>query len=152
MSKVFVDTNILISNSEKLFNTYDKIIICGVVLQELDKHKYSNDEYKKYQARLATRLIEQNEDKVEYEMCEGSASLPTYFDRDSNDNKILSILLDLCVSDNSIIALSNDLNFRQKCKLLKIPCEKFGDGVNNEGYKGFVELNLSSEEILRRFI
>lgn len=148
MSKtVFVDTNILMSNPEKLFDTYDRIIICGVVLQELDKHKYSSDENKKYQARLATRLIEQNEDKIQYEIREGSASLPFYFDMGSNDNKILSILLDLRVSDDSIVALSNDLNFRQKCKLLKIPCEKFNCDISETGYKGYLELNLNSEEI-----
>ncbi|HHX70791.1 MAG TPA: hypothetical protein GX708_22415 [Gallicola sp.] len=144
---VFVDTNILMSNPEKLFDTYDRIIICGVVLQELDKHKYSSDENKKYQARLATRLIEQNEDKIQYEIREGSASLPSYLDSSSNDNKILSILLDLRVSDDSIVALSNDLNFRQKCKLLKIPCEKFNCDISETGYKGYLELNLNSEEI-----
>ena len=148
MSKtVFVDTTILMSNPVKLFDTYDRIIICGVVLQELDKHKYSSDENKKYQARLATRLIEQNEDKIQYEIREGSANLPSYLDSSSNDNKILSILLDLRVSDDNIVALSNDLNFRQKCKLLKIPCEKFNCDISETGYKGYLELNLNSEEI-----
>lgn len=148
MSKTaFVDTNILMSYSDKIFEKYDKVIIPGVVLEELDKHKISSDPNKQYQARQATRIIEANEDKVEYVIKEGSASLPIYFGRDSNDNRIISVLKDLCFKDDNILALSNDMLFRQKCKLLGLPCEKFKDDSLDDVYKGYKEVNLNEYEL-----
>lgn len=148
MQKVFCDTNILMSYSDKIFEKYDKVIISGVVLEELDKHKISSDPNKQYQARQATRIIEANEDKVEYVIKEGSASLPIYFGRDSNDNRIISVLKDLCFKDDSsILALSNDMLFRQKCKLLGLPCEKFEDDNLDDVYKGYKEVTLDEYEL-----
>ena len=51
--KVFCDTNVLMSYSPQLFNKYKdnpnvKFIISGFVLNELDNHKMSFDESKKY--------------------------------------------------------------------------------------------------------
>lgn len=146
--KIFVDTNVLMSYSDKIFDTYDKIIISGIVLEELDKHKYSSDPNKQYQARQATRLIEANEDKIEYVIKEGCASLPIYFGRDSNDNRIISVLKDLCFKDDGdILALSNDMLFRQKCKLLGLPCEKFECDSLNDIYKGYKEVTLNEYEL-----
>jgi len=67
------------------------------------------------------------------------------------DNKIISLLKDLYTVDNSIIALSNDLLFRQKCKLLGIPCEKFFDEDNKEIYTGYKEVILSEEELAEHY-
>lgn len=140
LKKVFSDTNVLMSYSNDLFKSFDKVYICGVVLQELDKHKMSSDENRKFQAREATRNIEKNEDKVEFVFKEGTYSLPTYLDKDSNDNKIINVLIDLLVLDKDIIALSNDLNFRQKCKLLNVPCEKFEGNSYDNSYTGYKEV------------
>ncbi len=150
--RIFVDTNILMSYSDKIFEKYDKVIISGVVLEELDKHKISSDPDKQYQARQATRIIEANEDKIEYVIKEGCASLPVYFGRDSNDNRIISVLKDLCFKDDSnIIALSNDMLFRQKCKLLGLPCEKFELEDRNEVYKGYKKLSGDTDFINNLF-
>lgn len=147
MRKAFVDTNVLMTNSKKIFEEYDRVIICGVVLQELDKHKYSSDENRKYQARLATRLIEENEDKVEFEIREGSFSLPLYFHSEDKDNRILSIAKELSIIDSGLEILSNDLNFRQKAKCIGLNVSKFEDETFNSGYKGFIELSMTSDEI-----
>lgn len=145
MQKVFVDTNILMSYSTQIFNTFNHIIICGQVLNELDKHKESDSETKKYQARRAGRDIEDNEEKIEYVIREGSYSLPLSFDSSSPDNRIISTLMDLYIVDKNITALSNDLLFRQKCKSLDIPCKKFGG--EDVAYKGYVELYLTTSEV-----
>lgn len=144
MQRCFVDTNVLMTSATEIFDTYDKAIICSVVLEELDKHKYSSDENKKYQARLATRIIEENEDKILYKMFESD---PSCFENNTNDNKIINILKETYEEDRDIVALSNDLNFRQKCKCLNIPVIKFGSGTYADGYRGFLELNLTSDEI-----
>jgi len=145
--KIFVDTNILMSNSTQLFEKFknNTIIISGYVLNELDKLKMSSDENKKFKARRASKDIESNQDKIEYVVREGSYSLPLSFDISSMDNRIISVLMDLYTIDKNIIALSNDLLFRQKCKMLGIPCEKFEDDKN--AYKGFIELQLTPGEI-----
>lgn len=152
LKKVFVDTNVLMSHSTKIFDTYDKILISGYVLNELDKHKMSFDENRKFQARRATRDIENNEHKVEYVIKEGSYSLPLSFDVSSMDNKIISLLKDLCIVNDGITALSNDLLFRQKCKLLGIKCEKFDDGKSEENnYTGYKEVTLTEYELASHY-
>ncbi len=148
-SKIFVDTNILMSFSSQLFEKYknNKIIISSYVLQELDKHKVSSDENKKFLARRAGRDIEHNEDRIEYVIEETNYSLPPSFDIFSMDNKIISVLNNLYKIDDSVYALSNDLLVRQKCRLLGIPCGKFEDDRNNDDiYTGYKEIYLSETE------
>ena len=86
-TKIFLDTNVLMSHSSQLFNKYKdnpntKFIICGFVLNELDNHKMSFDESKKYKARQASRDIEANQDKIEYVVRENNFeyNLPISFD------------------------------------------------------------------------
>lgn len=145
--KCFVDTNVLMQHSTEVFNKYEKVYICGYVLQELDKHKISDSESKKYQARQAGRDIENNELKVEYVIKEGSFSLPTYFVNDSMDNRIISVLKDLYTVDKEIVALSNDLLFRQKCRLLDIPCEKLDGNDKDDIYTGYKEAIMDEYEM-----
>lgn len=151
--KIFCDTNILMSHSAELFKKYkyNTIIISGYVLNELDKLKMSSDESKRFKARRASRDIEKNEFRIEYVVREGSYSLPLSFDISSMDNKIISLLMDLYIINKNIIALSNDLLFRQKCKMLGIPCEKFEDDKNDEIYSGYKEVLLQQEELAEHY-
>jgi len=163
--KVFCDTNVLMSHSSQLFNKYKehpnvKFIICGYVLNELDNHKMSFDESKKYKARQASRDIEANQDKIEYVVRENNFeyTLPLSFDKLSMDNKIIGVLNNLYFSNEEfgkengieIYGLSNDLLFRQKCRLLGIRCDKFDGDVNgNDGkYNGYKEVIISEDEEL----
>lgn len=148
MQKVFCDTNVLMDYSKEIFDSFDKVQICGYVLQELDKHKNSPDPEKAYKARRAGRDIEKFEDnKVEYVIREGSYSLPLYLSEDIMDNKIISVFKELHINDNSIIALSNDLYFRRTCKLLGILCEKFKlDNSDIETYTGIRETFVTEQE------
>ena len=163
--KVFCDTNVLMSNSTQIFDKYKdtntKIIISGYVLNELDKHKISSDENKKYKARQASRDIEENQDMIEYVVRESNFEyiLPFSFDKDNYDNKIIQVLNNLYFSNEEfgkengieIFALSNDLLFRQKCKLLGIRCDSFNGNDYKTSYKGHIELILTSDEINKFF-
>ena len=162
ITKIFLDTNVLMSYSSQLFNKYKdnpntKFIICGFVLNELDNHKMSFDESKKYKARQASRDIEANQDKIEYVVRENNFeyNLPLSFDKLSMDNKIIGVLNNLYFSNEEfgkengieIFALSNDLLFRQKCRLLGIRCDKFdGDDKSDEVYNGIRKLILTEQE------
>lgn len=152
MQKVFCDTNVLLSYSKEIFEQYqnkESVIICSYVLGEIDRLKEFGTEEKKYQARRVSHDIENNEDKIHYEIREGSYSLPLSFDKNSPDNKIISVLMDLYINDNEILALSNDLLFREKCKSLKLPCKKFGNDNNDlkNIYKGYKCVALSEFEL-----
>jgi len=137
--------------SQEIFDIYDRVYICGYVLQELDKHKMSSNEEKKYLARKAGRTIEANRDKIFYLINECDFNLPSYFDIGSMDNKIISVLNQLYDSDNEVVALSNDLLFREKCHLLMIPCEGFEDNVSDSIYKGYQKLSGNTDFINNLF-
>lgn len=147
--KVFPDTNILMTYPKELFAICNKVYISGVVLEELDDLKESSNSDKAYKARNAGRLIEENEEKVEFIKYEGQFSLPFYFNKDRKDNQILSIIKDLNTRDNNILILSNDLLFRLKCKLLGIPCIKFMPNDNEGIYTGYKIIDTTEDELAR---
>ena len=90
---------------ESIFLNNDKVYICGYVLQELDKHKESHIDDKKFKARRAGRAIEKYADKIIYIINECDFNLPSYFDIGSMDNKIISVLNQLYDSDEEVIGL-----------------------------------------------
>lgn len=134
------------AHSPTLFNTYDQILICDVVLHELDKHKYSSDPNKQFQARQAHRLIKQNRDKITFCLNNKGFKLPDSFDPEDNDNKIINIFRDLYLKDNSFFMLSNDLNVQFKCECLGLPCVEFSED-DKEIYKGYKELTGNTDFI-----
>lgn len=138
MNKVFVDSNVLMEYSIQLFEKYEHILISDVVLEEIDKHKYSSDPSKRYQARLASRQIEENEDKIEYCLKNGNFKLPDSFDLKDNDNKIINILGD--IYNNDLLVLSNDLGFKHKCKCLGFSVISFVDDLSKNIYRGYKEI------------
>ena len=165
-NKVFCDTNVLMSNSTQIFDKYKdtntKILISGYVLNELDKHKMSSDENKKYKARRASRDIEANQNMIEYVVRESNFkyTLPFSFDKDNYDNKIIEVLNNIYFENEEfskengikIYSLSNDLLFRQKCKLLGIRCESFdGDNKSDDKYNGYKEVILSNIELAEHY-
>jgi PhoH-like ATPase len=149
-SKVFVDTNVFMSYSTELFNIYDELFICDVVLSELDKHKTSSDSNKQFQARQTHRAIKKNKSKIKYCMKNGDFQLPDSFNLKDNDNKIISIYGDLYNADNSIIAISNDSNFQYKCECLGLPVEEFGHDETNI-YLGYKKLSGDTDFINNLF-
>lgn len=146
MKKCFIDTNILMEFSTQLFEKYEDILISDVVLQELDKHKYSLDPNKQFKARQAHRLIKQNRGKITYCLKNGDYKLPDSFDMNDNDNKIISIFGDLYNNDNSLVILSNDLNFQFKCECLGLPIKEFESSDNNI-YLGYKEISGNTDYI-----
>jgi len=144
----FPDTNVLMEDPDSIFLNYDKVYICGYVLQELDKHKESHVDDKKFKARRAGRAIEKYADKIQYIINECNFDLPSYFDIGSMDNKIISVLNQLYDSNNEVRAISNDLLFREKCNLLMIPCDKLEEkSSEDDNYKGYREVTFSDSEL-----
>lgn len=143
---VFPDTNILMHHCQELYALHDKIYICGVVLEELDRLKESSDAEKAYLARTAARTIQENESETEFLLCENNFGLECDLDLSRNDNRIINLLHNLQQQDNAICGVSNDLLFRLKCRLLKINCIEFKP-QKDILYTGYKIIDLTDEEL-----
>lgn len=152
-SKPCLDTNILLPYSREVFESLDNINLFGFVLGELDNlKKNGKTEEVKFQARRATRDIEKYKDKITYIIDETDYELPSCYDKDVMDNKIIALVKKLYDKDNEYYALSNDLLFKAKCKSLNIPCEKFGDeSSSGQMYKGFQKLSGDTDFVNNLF-
>jgi predicted ribonuclease YlaK len=136
--------------SKEIFDKFDVVYITGYVLRELEKHKQSNNEEKKYLSRRAVNDIEVNENKVIYFVSECNYNLPSHLDKDIMDNRIISNFKEIYDKDNSVIFLSNDILFKHNCNSLGVPCQKFGGQYDNDLkniYKGYRKIVLSDVEL-----
>ena len=70
MKYLFMDTSALMHGSvelQELINEENAVlVICSTVLEELDGHKDSNNGEKKYKARQAFKLINNNPNAIQY--------------------------------------------------------------------------------------
>jgi len=150
--KPYIDSNIFMRYSKQLFEEFDHIWLSGFVAGELDHlKKEGKTEEVKYEARVATRYLDDNEDKITYIIDETNFDLPSNFDKENMDNKIISIFNKMCKNDKDFVAYSNDILFRQKCKSLNIPYQKYGNEKSNSIYKGYQKLNGDTAFINKLF-
>ena len=145
----YIDSCVLMDHPKEVFEKFDHIFLSGYVAGEMDNlRKNGKTEETKFQARRACRYIDENEDKITYLIRETDYDLPEDFDKDNMDNKIISILYKMWKNDNTFIAYSNDILFRQKCKKLGIPYSKFEPAeFDGEKYTGYKILEMSEYEL-----
>src|SRR6056297_2749519 len=114
--KITVDTSALVNylkDIEDNINKYD-FILPSTVVEELDNLNKSDNFDKSYKARKALRFIEKNIDRFEYIICDDSLiSLPNHWERNKNDNIILSV----AKNTNSSL-FCRDRNLKLKAKVL----------------------------------
>lgn len=154
LKKCFCDTNVLLSAPAEIFALYDKVYICGYVLEEIGKLKKSDDKETKQKAIIADNIIEENDEKVEYIINEILWNLPNCFDKKITDNWIISTFKDLRESNDDIVCLCDDLLFRQKCRKLKLPCNRLKvDKVDKKefDYQGYKIISLTDEELASHY-
>ncbi len=135
--KVVLDTNILL-DSYHLIQEYDCVLLSHT-LRELDKHKMSHNYELAYNARQAVRFIEQNINKVTFDV-KDYPSIDGY-DEGYQDNRILKACL-----DNNYSLASRDLLIKQKARAFGIEVVDV-DRLNEEEYDGYKELELTDEQI-----
>ena len=136
MKNVILDTNILMNDID--LNQYEKVYIPIVVLEELDKHKHSDNNEKAYKARKAIHNIENAKNKIY--RSNFSAILPQWLDLKIPDNRILGFAKDITTFDKESILLTMDLNMVQKAESLEIPVEKWVGNSENNSYKGYKKI------------
>ena len=143
----YIDSCVLMDHPKEVFEKFDHIFLSGYVAGEMDNlRKNGKTEETKFQARRACRYIDENEDKITYLIHETDYDLPEDFNKDNMDNKIISILYKMWKNDNTFIAYSNDILFRQKCKKLGIPYSKFEVDIEEDLYSGIRETWITEQE------
>jgi predicted ribonuclease YlaK len=153
---LFLDTSALMHAShelEELLQDNVKLVVCSTVLEELDRHKDCDNGEKKWKARRAFKFINNRPEQVEYVVNEtpNKFVLDTLFygfDINHPDNKILYSCYEFIEShkNDEIVLITNDNGMVAKCNLLKIPCTRLTKSVDENMYKGFIEIYGTEEE------
>jgi predicted ribonuclease YlaK len=128
-----VDTNVLLKHTDKL--DHRQIVIPSMVLRELEKHKLSQNQTLAYQARVATRYIEQHVDDIFIDVKDYTVQLGNDFDANYADNKILQ-----CCIDNQFGLITYDLLLKQKARGFQISLLELD--AEEERYFGYLESHV----------
>lgn len=144
MKNVILDTNTLMNGID--LNDYNVVYLPIVILEELDKHKHSDNTEKSYKARKAIHNIK-NAKNIKYKT-EYSATLPIWLDLKSPDNRILGFAKDITQFDKESVLLTMDLNMIEKAKALGIPVGEWNGNVSNkEEYTGWKTIDMTENEL-----
>ena len=158
MSKYyFADTSALMhayNDLEKQIEEYDiTLVVCSTVLEELDKHKDGDSSEKKFLARKSLKLINNHPNNVLYVIDEIPdkylvKTLFFGFDMDAPDNKILYTCYNYMETHKGeyIDLITNDNGMVAKAKMLNIPVVRVTKPIDEEFYKGYIELYGTEEE------
>ena len=153
---LFMDTSALMHATKELqefINEGAKLVICSTVLEELDRHKDCDNGEKKYKARQAFKLINNNPNSIKYVVDEVPdkfivETLFYGFDMNHPDNKILYACFNFMEKqkEESCVLVTNDNGMITKANLLSIKAFKIIQGQDEELYRGFIELYGTEEE------
>ena len=158
MSKYyFADTSALMHAYNDLEKQIEEdnitLVVCSTVLEELDKHKDGDSSEKKFLARKSLKLINNHPENVLYVVEEVPdkylvKTLFFGFDMDAPDNKILYACYNYMGNhrDEYIDLITNDNGMVAKAKMLNIPVVRVTKPIDEEFYKGYIELYGTEEE------
>jgi predicted ribonuclease YlaK len=152
---LFMDTSALMHATNELQQLIDEgaiLVVCSTVLDELDKHKDCDNGEKRYKARQAFKLLNNN-DSIKYIVNEvpDKFTVETLFygfDMNQADNKILYACVDFIDANKNakVVLITNDNGMIAKANMLKIESLKLVKAQDEEMYKGFIELFGTEEE------
>ena len=163
MKKIFVlDTNVLLHDPTALFKFEDNEVVLPItIIEELDRFKKSPEETGR-NARQTSRTLDKlrakgrltdgipldKEGSLRVVLCESATlkKLPPELERDSGDNQILAVALDLkhdCQCP--VIVVSKDTNLRLKADSLGLLAQDYETDkiFVDDLYTGCIEINLA---------
>lgn len=169
MTKCYVlDTNVLLHSPNSIFAFNEHtIVIPEVVIEELDRFKKESSE-RGANSRHVSRIIDKF--RLEGNLLEGvklnefggilrlaanhlSTSMPSHWDREKGDNRILQVCKGLVESGQTAILVSRDTNMRVKAAILEIPAEDFKNdkvATIDQQYTGR-QIVYASSEVINEF-
>ena len=154
---LFLDTSALMHAYSELETMIDEedvtLVVCSTVLEELDRHKDGSSGEKKFLARKSLKLINNHPDNVQYVVDEIpdpriTKTLFYGFDMNHPDNKILYACYNF-IEDNPglhVDFVTNDNGLVAKANMLNLPVIRVARAVEDELYKGYIELYGTEEE------
>ena len=151
---LFSDTSALMHGNKELFDLLEegyKLVLCSTVLEELDRHKDCDNNERKWKARQAFKIINNNPNSMVYVIDEVPnrfivESLFYGFDMNHPDNKILYACYEFMNKHKNVILMTNDNGMVAKANALKIPSMKLIKQEQEDHYKGYIELYGTEEE------
>ncbi|MFA7577529.1 MAG: PIN domain-containing protein, partial [Candidatus Muiribacteriota bacterium] len=169
IKKYVLDTNVLISDSDAIYNFEDnEVIIPLIVLEELDRLK-SNAGSAGANARKVLKNFDKLREKgslikgvevgnggilkIDTEHTNLHDEIPASLDRNSPDNYIISVAYALSKeSKEPVIIVSNDINVRVKSNAIGVKAESYESNKVNflDVFKGFQVLKVE-KDLLDKF-
>lgn len=155
---LFLDTSALMHAAHELEQIMKeeedvKLVLCSTVLEELDRHKDGDSGEKKWKARRALKFINNRPDRVINVISEipNKFLLETLFfgfDMSLPDNKIIYNCYEFIEANKNdkVILVTNDNGIVAKCNLLGIESMRLIKPVEEDMYKGFIEIYGTEQE------
>jgi len=140
MKYVAVDTNQYLTNLNEL-DKYNNIVYLSHVNRELEKHKSSYKKELAFQARRATRYVEENKDRFHFDLTDYEVKDET-LDSNYEDNHILFACIEKGYS-----LLTGDITLKHKAKCYGVEVIEPEDS-DDDDYKGYKFVDLSQDEIM----
>lgn len=149
---IYLDTSVLMHSTtrlEKLMEEGNKLIVCTLVLEELDNHKDGKDGEKAFKARTAIKFLKKYEDQIEFitsDGCQTEAIKHYEFDPNKPDNKILEAAIIYEIETGEKLEIyTNDISMSIKARRLGLECLT-PEYEEDKSYKGYIEIKGTEEE------
>ncbi len=149
---IYLDTSVLMHSTtrlEKLMEEGNKLVVCTLVLEELDNHKDGKDGEKAFKARTAIKFLKKYEDQIEFitsDGCQAEAIKRYELDPNKPDNKILEAAIIYEIETGKKLEIyTNDISMSIKARRLGLECLT-PEYEEDKSYKGYIEIKGTEEE------
>lgn len=149
---IYLDTSVLMHSTtrlEKLIEEGNKLVVCTLVLEELDNHKDGKDGEKAFKARTAIKFLKKYENQIEFITSDGcQAETIKRYELDPNkpDNKILEAAIIYEIETGKKLEIyTNDISMSIKARRLGLECLA-PEYEEDKSYKGYIEIKGTEEE------
>jgi PhoH-like ATPase len=149
---IYLDTSVLMHSTtrlEKLIGEGNKLVVCTLVLEELDNHKDGKDGEKAFKARTAIKFLKKYENQIEFITSDGcQAETIKRYELDPNkpDNKILEAAIIYEIETGEKLEIyTNDISMSIKARRLGLECLA-PEYEEDKSYKGYIEIKGTEEE------
>lgn len=149
---IYLDTSVLMHSTtrlEKLMEEGNKLVVCTLVLEELDNHKDGKDGEKAFKARTAIKFLKKYENQIEFitsDGCQAEAIKRYELDPNKPDNKILEAAIIYEIETGEKLEIyTNDISMSIKARRLGLECLA-PEYEEDKSYKGYIEIKGTEEE------
>ena len=149
---IYLDTSVLMHSTtrlEKLIEEGNKLVVCTLVLEELDNHKDGKDGEKAFKARTAIKFLKKYENQIEFitsDGCQAEAIKRHELDPNKPDNKILEAAIIYEIETGKKLEIyTNDISMSIKARRLGLECLT-PEYEEDKSYKGYIEIRGTEEE------